>query len=80
VVIVIFNHIVGVMVSILTSSTVDRSFKPIKPKTIKLVFAASLLNKTEETDEVLSGKCVLSGATCLFSDCTSKPHHHLIEK
>ena len=34
------------MVSVLASSVVDRGFKPdrVKPKTIKLVFVASLLS------------------------------------
>jgi hypothetical protein len=35
------NHICGVVVSMFASNVVDREFKP---KTIKLVFAASLLS------------------------------------
>jgi hypothetical protein len=41
-----FNHIGGVMVSVLASSAVNRGFEPVrvKPKTKKLVFAASPLS------------------------------------
>ena len=40
------NRIDGVMVSMLASSEVDRGFDPgrVKPKTIKMVFVASLLS------------------------------------
>jgi hypothetical protein len=42
----LFNHISGIMVSLLASSVVDRGFEPwlVKPQTIKLVFVASALS------------------------------------
>ena len=42
----LYNHISGIMVSLLASSVVDRGFEPwlVKPQTIKLVFVASPLS------------------------------------
>ena len=42
----LYNHISGIMVSLLALSVVDRGFEPwlVKPQTIKLVFVASPLS------------------------------------
>ena len=44
---IVDNHISGLKVSVVASSAVDRVFEPgrLKPKTVKLVFAASPLSK-----------------------------------
>jgi hypothetical protein len=46
----------------------------VKPKTIKLVFVASLLNTQHQGERAKTGKqgiriMCLSGATCLSADC-----------
>ena len=65
------NRISGVMVSVLASSAVDRGFEP---KTVKLVFVASLLSTQYEgvrAKRAWLGIRILcpSGATCLYPDC-----------
>jgi hypothetical protein len=63
-----------------------------KPKTMKLVFVASLLSTQHWGERAKTGWLGIrimcpSGATCLFADCCfsvgiahSGRHHHLIEK
>ena len=51
------NRIVGVMVSMLTLSAVDRGFesRSVKPKTIKLVFVASPLSTQHSGERTKTG-------------------------
>ena len=70
------NRIGDVMVSVLASIAVDRGFKPgrVKPKTIKLVFVASLLSTQHSGERAKTGWLGIrimcqSGATCLSADC-----------
>ena len=61
------------MVGMLASSMVDREFEH-KPKTIKLVFVASLLSTQHYGERAKTGWLGIrimyqSGATCLSEDC-----------
>ena len=64
------------MVSVFTSSVVDRGSNPdwVKPKTIKLVFVASWLSTQHWGERARTGWLEIrimcpSGATCLPADC-----------
>jgi hypothetical protein len=47
----LINHVSSVLVSVLASSVVDR----VKPKTMKLVFVASLLSTQYEGERAKTG-------------------------
>ena len=64
------------MVSVIASSAVDRGFEPgrIEPKTVKLVFVASLLSTQHYGERAKTGWLGIrivcpSGMTCLPADC-----------
>jgi hypothetical protein len=67
-----FNHIGGVMVSMLASSAVDRGFKP---KTIKLYIAVASPLNTQHLGELAKicwffvGRICPNGATSLTANC-----------
>jgi len=58
----------GVMVSVLTLNAVDYGYSPgwVKPKTIKLVFAASLLSMLHVT--LVEPHVIVKGETDLHKD------------
>ena len=62
------------MVSVLTSSMVDRGIDRVKSKTIKLAFVASLLSTQHKGERAQTGWLGIKimcpyGATCLSTDC-----------
>jgi hypothetical protein len=87
-----YNCIVGVMVSMLTSSAVDRGFEHgrVKPKTLKLVFGASPLRRNSkdclawnqdnvsEWDDVSIGGLLFQWANTVKIQCTIKIQRSLL--
>ena len=77
VLLLVYNRIGGVMVSMLASSVVDRVFDltdRVKLKTIKLVSVASLLSTQHLGERAKTGWLRIrimcpNGATCIFADC-----------